>query len=414
VLAGLAALLTVGLIGAASTAAPSGAAPAATEPSPYADKVGINADAFWLSENDAYNMFRQLTAIGVTHSREDITWQHTEPSRGHFDWSRGDNMFAAASRAGVDILGILDYSAPWASEVVGDTQYPPANNADFANFARRVVERYGPGGTFWASRPSLTPRPLRAVEIWNEPWGFWNWKGGIDPAQYNRLFKASAQAINAANPDVDVLIAGDLLQNRTDGAIVGWIDRVLDADPSIIPLIDAYSIHPYHYGSPMTENADARWDLGKIELIRQITTARNANRPFWITELGYTTAPNASGTVSESTQATYTRQAITRVFAEWPYVKRFYVYSNDRDSGNTTDREGYFGLRRQDGTPKPAWYEVDRLLDDRAVTAPAPTTTTTAPPTTTTTPPPTQPEVQLLPARIAVKVFGRILYYTPG
>ena len=147
------ALVAIGLVAGLATATPSGAAPSAataTQPSPYAGKIGINADAFWLGENDAYNMFRQLTAIGVTQSREDIMWQHTEPTRGHFDWSRADNMFAAASRAGVEILGILDYSAPWASEVPGDTQYPPANNADFANFARKVVERYGPGGTFSA------------------------------------------------------------------------------------------------------------------------------------------------------------------------------------------------------------------------------------------------------------------------
>ena len=49
--------------------------------------------------------------------------------------------------------------------LLGVRVYPPANNADFANFARKVVERYGPGGTFWANRPDLTPRPLRAAEI---------------------------------------------------------------------------------------------------------------------------------------------------------------------------------------------------------------------------------------------------------
>ncbi|MCB1005446.1 MAG: hypothetical protein KDB35_14775 [Acidimicrobiales bacterium] len=418
--AALATVLGIGLLAFGGGSSTAGAARAATEPSPYAGRIGINSHSFWLGADDATRQFRALMAGGVTSTREDIDWDHTEPSRGNFDWSRSDNMFTAAARTGIDVLGVLDYSASWASSQPGNPRVMPANDTDFARFAAAVVSRYGPGGQFWAQHPELSPQPLRAVEIWNEPWGYWTWVGEPSAARYARLARAAATSIRNANADVDILISADLLEARRDGRIVGWIDGVLAADPGLVDLIDAYSIHPYHYGGPRDVRSDQRWDYGKVALIRQVTAQHGANKPMWITEVGWTTAPGADGHVSEATQATYTRQAVVRAFDEWPYVKRFYLYSYDRDSGNTSDREGYFGVRRQDGSYKPAWTALTNLLADRVVTTTTtapPTTTppTTAPPTTTsTTAPPTTQRAVLAPARLAVRILGRVFYYDPA
>ena len=421
---GLCAALGIGVLAFGGGSGSAGAATAATVPSPYAGQIGINSHSFWLGADDATRQFAALMAAGVTSTREDIDWDHTEPSRGNFDWSRSDNLFTAASRSGIDVLGVLDYSASWASSQPGNPRVMPANDTDFARFASAVVGRYGPGGRFWALHPEMAPQPLRAVEVWNEPWGFWTWAGEVDAARYARLARAATTAMKATNPEVEVLISGDLLEARRDGRIVGWIDGVLDADPGLDELIDGYSIHPYHYGGPEDVRPDPRWDYGKVALIRQVTAAHDANKPMWITEVGWTTAPNVDDRVSEATQATYTEQAVVRAFREWPYVKRFYLYSYDRDSGNTTDREGYFGVRHQDGSYKPAWTALVDLLAPRTVTTSttaAPTTTTTRPTTTstttppTTTPPTTTPGPAVLgPAQLAVRVLGRIFYYDPA
>lgn len=422
---GLCALLGAGLLALGGGSSAADAAGATTQPSPYADKIGVITRGFWYSVEDGRAVYDRLVASGVTITREDFSWAHTEPTRGRFDWSRGDNMFTAASRSGIDILPILGYAAPWAALDPGNNQSMPSDIGAYANFSAAVVARYGPGGTFWAQHPELSPRPARTVEVFNEPWGYWGWPGNPDPAYYARMARAATLAIKDANPDVGVLISGDLQQSRRDTQIPDWIGAVLDAEPGLGSIIDGYSVHAYHYGAPDEDHADNRWYFGKIEMIRRVTAAHDANKPLWITEIGYSTARNVEGAVSEATQARYVRMAITRAFAEWPYVRRFFYYSYERDSGNPDDNAGGMALLRPDGSAKPAWTTITRMLAPRTVTTSTtapPVTTTTAPPTTappTTAPPTTsttQPRrpVVLGPARLAVRVLGRVFYYDPA
>lgn len=422
---GLCVLLGAGLLALGGGPSAAGAADATTVASPYADKIGVVSRGFWYSVDDARAVYDRLVAGGVTITREDFSWAHTEPTRGRFDWSRGDNMFTAASRSGIDILPILGYAAPWAALDPGNYQSLPSDIGAYANFSHAVVARYGPGGTFWSQHPELSPRPLRTVEVFNEPWGFWGWPGNPDPAYYARMARAATLAIKDANAEVAVLISGDLLQSRRDTYVRDWVGVVLDADPGLGSIIDGYSIHPYHIGAPDEDHADNRWYFAKVALIRQVTAAHGANKPLWITEIGYSTARNAEGAVSETTQARYVREAITRAFTDWPYVRRVFYYSYERDTGNPDDNAGGMALLRPDGSPKPAWTTITQMLaprtDTTSTTAP-PTTSTTTPPTTappTTVPPTTtttqpRPSAVLGPARLAVRVLGRVFYYDPA
>ena len=51
----------------------------------------------------------------------------------------------------------------------------PRDAQAWRNFLRAAVARYGPGGTYWATRyrqlygPNATPLPIQAWQIWNEP-----------------------------------------------------------------------------------------------------------------------------------------------------------------------------------------------------------------------------------------------------
>lgn len=419
--AAVCAALGIGLLAFGGGSGSAGATAAATVPSPYAGQIGMNTHEIWGAESGTAAEFNRLARIGVDHTREGFEWRVIEPQRGRFDWGRTDQLMAAAARARVDVLPILGSPPAWASNHPDRAdRFPPANNADFANFARAIVARYGDGGTFWTSvRTDLTPMPLTAVQIWNEPWSDTYWGPLPDPAGYARLVRATGSAVHGLDPDIDVVISGDLLQTGGGGPIRYWIDEILRVDPGLGAFFDAYSVHPYPAASPMTDNADGRWDFRRVELVRQTTVARGVPKPIWITEIGWSTAPNAGG-VSESTQATYTRQAITRALGDWPYVKRLYLYSYDRDNGNTSDREGYFGVRHQDGSFKPVWTTLANLLEPRTVTTSTtapPTTSTTAPPatTSTTTPPTTTATPAVLgPARLAVRVLGRVFYYDPA
>jgi hypothetical protein len=278
---------------------------------------------------------------------------------------------AAAAGANVNVLGLLGYSAPWASSDPsgkGDTRYPPRQADDFANYALEVVKRYGPKGSFWAARPDLIRRPLTAVELWNEPWGFWAWKPNPDPAGYARLVRAAASAIRGYDPSIRILIAGNVLQVRSDGALRSWLQDVRSADPALASLFDVYSVHPYPYPrtkGPYDDSGDARWGFRQVTLNHDL----DPSKPVWITEIGWSTAPSAVDAVSETTQATYVKGALQRGLEDWgSWVERVFLYSWDLDNGPASYREGYYGLRHADGSTKPAWAEVTRLISNGKAT----------------------------------------------
>ena len=439
--AGLALTLIVAVV--ASTVVGNVAADAAPgqgeSASGYVGHVGMNSNGFWFGPDDATDAYSRLADAGVTQVREDFNWNATEPQQGNFDWSHGDSLMTASSRTGVEVLGILDYSASWASsDPSGGQQYAPRNNAEYAAFARAVVRRYSAGGTFWSQHPELNPQPLTAVEIWNEPWGWWSWRSGPNPGAYAGMARAAAEAVHAANPAVKVVMEATLLQVRQDGASAGWIDRVLAAQPTLKDLVDVFSIHPYPYpfnNGPKVDHADPHWDYQQVALVRQTTVALGARKPIWITEVGWSTAPSADGGVTESQQSTYIHDAIVRAFTDWPYVERVYLYSDDSDGSNRSDLQAWFGLFHSNGSPKPAWNNLVHLMQTSAPVPPtttppttrAPTTTpprttpsTTTPPTTTpprttpTTTPPTNRRPVLMPAKVAVRVSGVVIYYDPG
>lgn len=361
----------------ASTLASSSAAGAPSQTvakpatSSYASRLGLNGHLIWQSESAARPQLDAARRGGVDWIREELPWQSVESTKGTFDWSRTDGLMSAAAAANVNVLGLLGYSARWASSDPsgnGDTRYPPRDPADYANYVREVVKRYGPKGSFWASRSDLTPRPLTAIELWNEPWGSWAWKPNPDPAAYARLVRAAASAVRAYDPSIRILIAGNVLQVRSDGVLRNWQQELLAADPGLSSLFDAYSVHPYPYPrtkGPYDDSGDARWSYRQVTLNHDL----DASKPIWITEIGWSTASSASDAVSEQTQATYIKGALQRSLEDWgSWVERVFLYSWDLDNGPATYREGYYGLRHADGTAKPAWDAVTRLISNGKAT----------------------------------------------
>jgi hypothetical protein len=372
------------LLAAAATAVALHAAAATTTSSTYTGRVGLNTHLVWLSQSAAHSALSQARAGGVDWVREEFPWGAVEPQRGKFSWSRTDALMSAASLAGVNVLGILSYSAPWASSDPsggGDSKYPPRDVADYARYAAAVAARYGSGGTFWAAHPELVPRPLTAVQIWNEPFGYWFWKPNPSPAAYAKLARAATAAIRSVTPGMTILVAGDVLQVRTDGKLLDWLKSLRAADPGLNALVDAYSVHPYPHprtNGPYLDRADPRWDYRRVMLTHEI----DPSLPIWITEVGWSTA-DTSDSVSEATQASHVRGAVVRALDDWgSYVKRIFVYSFDRDSADRGDREGHYGLLRQDGSAKPAWDTLRALLAaGPSPTAPIAFTVATSQPT---------------------------------
>jgi hypothetical protein len=353
---------------------------------PYAGRVGmaVSHDLWALPESQIRAEFQQLRAGGITWVREDLSWAVLQPRRGVFNWAPFDSLMTAAAQAGVQVLGILDYSTPWASSDpsgTGDILYPPKNNADFAAYAAAVAARYGTGGGFWSANPSLAPDALTAVEIWNEPFGSWFWKPGPDPAAYAALVSATAPAIHAVSPGMTVLMSGELWSwdNRngaTGTQMQPWITRVLAANPRLATLVNGIDVHPYSTPrnlGPYDTAPNAAMSFSRVPMVRAAELRAGANLPIWITEIGWSTATRYQWGISEQAQATDVKGAVQRAIGEWgSYVSKVFVFGWYRSSGVSGDSEDNYGLLESNGVPKPAWTTITQLLGGANASQPCP------------------------------------------
>ena len=315
-----------------------------------------------MEDAEQLSYLRKLRDGGVTWMREDFSWGALERSQGVWDWSVGDRLMTNVSKAGMNVVGVLGYSAPWASSG-SSIKNPPRDNAEYADYARTVVERYGAGGTFWTIHPELAARPLQAVEIWNEPWHYQFWRPNPDPAGYARLVRAAAKAIKSTHPEMRVLANADVFQMRNDtSASVDWARLVLDADPALFrDLVDGYTVHLYsEERGPYDTSVSQRWRFDRVLLTRSLAQARGADHPVWVTEFGWNTHPSADEMVSEATQARFVREGFGRLVGEWgSFVPVSFLYHWGRPSD---DWDGGFTMFRLDGSTKPAWQSLTGLL----------------------------------------------------
>ncbi len=313
--------------------------------------------------------FKRLRAGGVLWVREDFSWALLEPRQGEFNWAPLDNLMLAARNGGVHVLGILDYSAPWASSDPsghGDPFFPPSQNASFAAYASAVAHRYGSSGTFWSDRPSAGGSPLKALEIWNEPYGAWYWKPGPSPAEYAALVRATAPAIHVADPTIKVLMSGELESVSATGLRAPWLASLLRADPGLPALVDGLDVHPYpviRERAPLAGGADTRFSFGRVASIHQLVRSTGHPLPIWITEVGWSTAPGAAEGVSETLQARYLVETIERSIGEWgDFVPYVFLFSWDRANSVAGDREHNYGVLNSRGEARAAWRAISSLL----------------------------------------------------
>jgi hypothetical protein len=97
---------------------------------------GFATNTFWLPQKEGYSYLSPLRAGGIRWIREDFNWALCE--------------------------------------------------------VRAVADRYGVRGRFWRLHPRLTPSPVTAIELWNEPWIGEFWESAPDPAVYARLQSSSS------------------------------------------------------------------------------------------------------------------------------------------------------------------------------------------------------------------------------
>ncbi|HEX6972625.1 MAG TPA: hypothetical protein VF234_10450 [Limnochordia bacterium] len=273
-----------------------------------------------------------MRRAGIRWLRIDVGWAGVQPQAGApFRWARFDGIVETAARYGIEVLPIIDYTAPWAAqptEKQGDPSRLPPREEAWRAFVRALVERYR--------------GRVRAWEVWNEAnIGFWQGT----PAQYAALLRQAYEEIRAQDPAARVSIAG------TSGVPLSWFEAVRAAGAG--PFMDVVSVHPYRQPNPPEAGMVA--DLVRIQQWSESLPASGAgirDRPLWITEMGYHTLGNDRA-VSPREQARYLVRAMTMALAAG--VDRFFWYEFADGWVDPADQEANFGLVYHNGMPKPAY-----------------------------------------------------------
>ncbi|MEP7086818.1 MAG: hypothetical protein ABI884_05745 [Gemmatimonadota bacterium] len=178
------------------------------------------------------------------------------------------------------------------------------------------------------------------------------WGGKVVYGENARAFQ-SALFAHAKKVAPSIAVLGLTVTSAKGAHDVGDISAIMDAG----------TLHPYPEGGvPLAHLAPMQ---------RNFAALASAKKPWWVTESGYHTSPNATESlyqpgVSDIAQSKYVPRLYLDYFAAGiPYTS---VYELIDEHDDKTNAEANYGLMYYDGAPKPAYIALEhllRLLTDR-------------------------------------------------
>jgi len=351
------------------------------QPTPTALKLDLGISygdtLMGLNDQDLAAELDDATTLGVGWIRLDLAWDDIQPDNASsYDWSDFDRVVHAAQARGLSLLPTIDYTPSWA-RAAGATsdKWAPADPAQFAAFAAAAVQRYAPQG-------------IHTWEIWNEPNTSVFWAPSPDPQAYVKLLSLTVAAMRSCDPHV-FIVSGGLAPEATDDGDISQLQYfasmcALGANR----LVNAIGYHPYSF--PVAPQDPVQWNAWA-----QIATTTSSFRtflaqygtpslPIWATEYGAPTdGPGTEATaqgwdlsanpdhVDEAFQAILATDSVEAAL-NTPGVCALFWYT-DKDLGtDPSTTENFFGLRRADGTPKPAFYALQSAIKQYGTDSPTP------------------------------------------
>lgn len=358
--------------------------------SPLNDAIGID----FISNGSGYftaDRYRWAKEAGAAWNRWPMYWNEIELQPGQFDYSKPDATVAADTAQGLKILGILMSTPDWASTATtsGLTAVPPpprvgqkpepayaelqaaglqaaspatyparglglpifadgtdvgapgkAINQDnlWARYVQRSVDRY--------------KGRIKAWEVWNEADFNAFWNGTLE--DYARLLKVAYTVIKATDPAATVVMGGMAFWMQQD--FFPRLLAVINRDPAAAANGYYFDVTAWHWYS----QADLLYDR-TITVQQQMERAGIRGKKVWITEtnlpvcedppMGDKNIGCSKGTHrgTPAQQADFVVQAIAYALAAGvERVFLFQLYDDNLGFGE------YYGLVRNDGTPRPA------------------------------------------------------------
>lgn len=284
-----------------------------------------------------------MKQAGVGFVRMDFYWEKVEPMPGDFHFEQLDEIVDLLTRYDIHILGLLHYSAPWASSC-GKWNCAPKDDRLFVTYARAVIARYKDRVKHW--------------EVWNEPDShtYWNPQDGMKG--YVELLKAVYTAAKEEDPQC-VILNGGLSKGLSS------VNRLYDNGAK--DYFDVLNIHIFE--TPV--NPSAIEAAASYPRLAAKVMERNGDgmKKIWVTEIGCPGVPAAKGTAdwwagrnpTEKEQAEWVHQVYARLTDDPHVEKIFWAFFRDTDRhwGNGTDN---LGLIRHDFSKKPSYVAYLRCF----------------------------------------------------
>jgi hypothetical protein len=190
------------------------------------------------------------------------------------------------------------------------------------------LTKYGPGGTFFTSHPTLPVRPVQHVELWNEP----NFQYMISDTAYTPRTELEAQRetlytklqtlaypyIKSRWPSVQVVGFG---AGGAASADLRFIQHVHDIDPTTATKYDILSTHPYVLPAPpeAQNQSGVKIAPGLAAIRAELDTSGAPNKTIWYTEIGWQIPQSEGGRYSIPASSTVPQRwaaaFITRLYA---------------------------------------------------------------------------------------------------
>jgi len=352
--AGLVAL-AVALTGGDDSTPDSSAVP----PAP-ADFVGIMPPG--IASMDPAQLGHNLDLVKDLHAgllRQTFDWSDIERTPSRFHFARYDALMAAAAQRGLRVLPVLfnppGFHSAGPPRPSPRGTFPPRHPGDLGVFAKVLVRRYGPGGSFWRAHPELKPVPIRSWQVWNEPSLPVYWPTGPDPKAYTQVLAATAKAIRGVDPGATIVSAG-IPQSRIGVPFARYVEGMYRAGAK--GAFDALAIHPYA--------RDTAGVIAAIVQARRIMDRHGDRSPIWVTEVGWASGgPPSDFTVGPVGQAERVRATLLALNARRRVLGlRGVVYFGLRDSPVYPGGRDFWGLHtgllRRNGTRKPAYTAFEK------------------------------------------------------
>jgi Cellulase (glycosyl hydrolase family 5) len=283
----------------------------------------------------------EVRANDVNTVRLDVSWASLEPNaQGTWDpvyLAKLDDVLTLAAARGVRPILVVVGTPAWARNGTGSVMTPPTQPETYAAALGMLAARY-------ANHPGMV------YEVWNEPnqHQFWDSPNGRDPAGYTDLLRSAYASIKANAPAATVL-GGSIAFNDPS-----YLQAMYDAGAA--GNFDGLALHPYSGNKAPDDTSDSsRSFVLALDQAQQILTAHGeANKPIWVTEMGWSLSD-----VADQTRADFLRQSVDIVRAR-PNVAAFCAYTLDETSDDAD-----FGLVHVGGAATTSWLSYGRAVAQR-------------------------------------------------